>query len=92
MRKILLVSFTLLLLMSFTSCAIINALMGVDECNYPGCDRTCVKDCNYCFDHCSSYTMPGDFDKKINNSLDKQMEQYRTDQKNSMKNSDSLKK
>lgn len=85
MRKILVAALILFLFISFTSCAVVNALLGYDECNYPGCTNTCVKDCNYCSTHCHSYNVPGDMNKKINQSIDKQMEQYRNDQKRTQK-------
>lgn len=85
MRKILIATLILFLLTSFTSCAVVNSLLGYDECSYPDCTNTCVKDCNYCSKHCNSYNVPGNFDKKIHQSIDKQLEQHRTDQKRSQR-------
>lgn len=85
MKKIRIIVISLFLSACFTSCAVINTLLGYDECNYPGCKNTCVEDCNYCSTHCNSYNVPGNFDKKIHQSLDKQMDQYRDDQKRSLK-------
>ncbi|MDR1089589.1 MAG: hypothetical protein LBL79_00820 [Prevotella sp.] len=85
MRKLLFISFTLLLLTSFTSCAVINALLGYEECYYTGCTNACVDNCNYCSTHCYRYNVPEDLNKKINQSIDRQLEQYRNDQKRSGK-------
>ena len=39
MRKILIVSSLVILLTPLHSCAVVNALLGYDECNYPNCTR-----------------------------------------------------
>lgn len=64
----------------FSSCAVINSLLGINECNYSGCDRQCIDNCNYCDIHCDRYYVPEDLDKKINESINKQMDQYRKEQ------------
>ena len=85
MRKILIVAIFLFLSTCFTSCAVVYALLGYEECNYPDCKNECVENCNYCSTHCDIYNVSKDFDKKVHQSLNKQMEQYRDDQKRSLK-------
>jgi 7-cyano-7-deazaguanine synthase in queuosine biosynthesis len=66
---------------SFSSCAVINSLLGLDECGYPDCDRQCVENCNYCMIHCDTYNVPSDLNAKVGKSLDKQLEPYKYKQK-----------
>lgn len=76
MKKILAIILLLFILFSFGSCAVINSLLGFDECNYPGCERTQLDNCNYCGFHCDSYTVPDNFNSKVGKSIDKQVRDY----------------
>lgn len=77
MKKVLVA--VLFLLLTFTSCAVIHALLDDDKCIYPGCEKTTVSNCSYCIDHChqGDYHLPSDFNAKTKKSIDKQLEDYR---------------
>lgn len=82
MKKILKISFLLLLLTSFTSCAVINGLLGIkDKCNYPGCESECTDNCNYCVIHCYNYGIPDNFNSKVGKSIDEQVKPFQGSQK-----------
>lgn len=85
MRKILIVSSLVILLTPLHSCAVVNALLGYDECNYPNCTRQCVENCNYCIIHCDSYNVPSDLNSKVDKSTNRQIEHYKTSDKNEWK-------
>lgn len=78
MRKFLIPTFILAVLLSFSSCAVIESLLGYDECIYPGCTKTQVSNCNYCIDHCNvgDYNLPDNFTKQTKQSIDKQVGDY----------------
>lgn len=74
--KYLLVIIALIL---FSSCAVFNSLLGLDECAHPDCERQCVENCNYCIYHCNNnYNVPEDMEKKADESINKQLDFYKT--------------
>lgn len=64
--------------MFFNSCAVVNSLLGFNECAKEGCNRRCADNCDYCTIHCDSYNLPSDFDEKIKKSVDGQVNRYNT--------------
>lgn len=81
MKKTLTRTLILSFFISLNSCMVINSLLGINQCNYPNCDRECAPNCNYCSFHCDSYNVPDDLTFKTGQSINKQLEQYRNDQK-----------
>lgn len=66
-----------------SSCsALLNTILGQDECNYTGCDRTRIDNCDYCIVHCGSYNIPSDFNSKVDKSIREQMDIYRKSNNN----------
>ncbi len=71
------IALTLLLILLFNSCMVFESILGLDDCNYPSCDRPCIDNCNYCIIHCDKHNVPDDFNSRIEKSLDKQIEPYK---------------
>lgn len=92
-KKILINRFIIVLIitMTFNSCALLNVLLGYEECNYPDCTRECINNCNYCMLHCDRYNVPSDLNQKVDQSIQKQLEIDRY-YKNEIKNFPQLNK
>lgn len=84
-KNIILIFLVILISISLYSCAVVNSLLGYDECNYPDCSEQCARNCNYCITHCTSYIVPDDLEKKADKSINEQMKRYRSDQKHDWK-------
>lgn len=78
MRRFLTLTLLSVFLFSFSSCAVVQSLLGLDECAYPGCTRHQVQDCNYCIEHCNvgDFNLPDGFTKQTQKSIDRQVKEY----------------
>lgn len=85
MKNLMIAFLVMFITASFCSCAVVNSLLGYDECNYPNCSEQCVRDCNYCITHCNTYIIPADLEKKADKSINEQMKRYKSDQKQDWK-------
>lgn len=88
MRKLILSIFLLFSLLSFNSCesvaqAVVDTILGREKCASPGCNRDASSGSYYCMMHSHSggYEIPQDLGKKTNESINKQLEEFRESEK-----------
>lgn len=87
MRKLILSVFLLFSLFSFSSCetlatAVLDTIFGYDTCSYPACNRRAENNSIYCSIHGHrEVEVPADLGKNINQSIRKQMEEYKESEK-----------
>lgn len=79
MKRRLSISLFVFVLISFSSCAVTNALLGLNECAEPGCDREAEKNSAYCGFH-GGVSMPDNYLSNTKKSIDKQTEYQRRKQ------------
>lgn len=87
MRKIVLFIFLLFSLLGLNSCetvaqAVVDTVLGREECASPGCNRDKSAGSSYCMMHSHSggYEVPQDLNKNVNQSISKQLNEYRESQ------------
>jgi hypothetical protein len=77
MKKIILISITILMNLSFSSCAIYNTFFH-NTCEYPNCQNSCAEQCLYCPIHCPEYikkTPSSDIKIQVKKPLDMEYRQ-----------------
>ena len=88
MRKLILSIFLLLSFLSFNSCesvaqAVVDTVLGREKCGSPGCNRDASSGSYYCMMHSQpgGYEVPQDLGKKTNESINKQLKEFRESEK-----------
>lgn len=84
MRKIIFSVFVLFALLIFNSCetvaqAVVDTVLGREKCASPGCNRDKSAGSSYCMAHSHSggYEVPQDLNRKVNESINNQLKEYK---------------